>query len=470
MQKTRTHVARLLHPWKLPRGYRGRASLAPSRRPPRQARSCVSPRLTGRCTRGVSGTAVLTAARSPRLASSCTRGGARKAGGADRRTWGPLPPVPREKQYPPKPRSQGRAVRRGLRASARAGHARWPLAAPATPVSVHPSAGEECKRGSERRALGAFAPRPPWGASNCKQATPAAASAPARVRGLAHSPLRWSCSGRWPSQDKGTRHVESSQATGKGKVRTPPLLWPLAAVVGTRHSRMWFAAPAPVRSGARFQRTCARHAGTGAPPQPYAGRPRRRPFTRAQRGRYAHTTGSGAVGPPRVALRQLAHRSRELAACALRHPDHSAPALRSPATCAVLLSRARLAANYSSNGPKDSLHSLAPSRAPVQAHTPGRPRHCVYGAALAGANVLLARAGALRRSVGGAGCGPGAKAARTPPPLHCAALVKCAARRCAAALRLRRRSALDKVKKSQWRGGCRRRKKQKRAHVHRRSP
>jgi hypothetical protein len=50
---------------------------------------------------------------------------------------------------------------------------------------------EECKRGNERRALGAFAPRPLRKTSNGKQATAAAARTPARERGLAQSPLRW---------------------------------------------------------------------------------------------------------------------------------------------------------------------------------------------------------------------------------------------------------------------------------------
>lgn len=114
----------------------------------------------------------------------------------------------------------------------------------------------------------------------------------------------------------------------------------------------------------------------------------------------------GAVGAPLLAPY-----------LALRFPDHSAPALRPPATYAVRLTRARLAATNSSNGTQVTLRSLVLARAPVRAHTPWLSRHFVNGAATAGANVLLARSTALRRSACGAGCGLHTKTAPTPPPL-----------------------------------------------------
>ena len=147
----------------------------------------------------------------------------------------------------------------------------------------------------------------------------------------------------------------------------------------------------------------------------------------------------GAVGPPRVALRQLGRQLTppELPSYTLLNPDHSAPALRRPAAYAVQLPRARLAAKCSSSGPQGTLRSLALTRATVRAVTPWRPRHSVYGAATAAAYVLLARAVALRRSAWGAGVRLKYKSSRTPPPLHCAHIVKGAPRRFATPLSLR---------------------------------
>ena len=186
----------------------------------------------------------------------------------------------------------------------------------------------------------------------------------------------------------------SSAAAGRKQARTPPLLRPPAAVVGTRHSLAWCSAPAPLRA-ARSSHALPRGSASG-----YCGPPPSPP-------RIVRAVGSGAVGPPRVALRQLGRQLTppELPAQTLRHPDHSPPALRRPAAYAGLLPRARLAAAYSSSGPQDKLRSLALTRAPVRAVTPWRPRHSVYGAATAAAYVLLARSAALRRSAWGAGCG-----------------------------------------------------------------